>query len=169
MTRISARQVASSRDQRLSFRRRPRRSRGPKRISIRSTLDSQPVFGVDKLTSEYGAYGVHHRSVTAPLTRKSSRGNVNAGGRRSRVWYRPSRGTPCKKAETVFSDDNAIVLPDPDHSDTEERFLIIGLSAALRVLAVVHAEPEADNSIRLISARRATRCERGQYAARWKR
>jgi hypothetical protein len=69
----------------------------------------------------------------------------------------------------VFSDDNAIVLPDPDHSDTEERFLIIGLSAALRVLAVVHAEPEADNSIRLISARRATRCERGQYAARWKR
>lgn len=67
----------------------------------------------------------------------------------------------------MFSDDNAILVPDPDHSDTEERFLLIGLSAPLRVLVVVHCEPGPDKTIRLISARRATRSERGQYAARW--
>lgn len=67
----------------------------------------------------------------------------------------------------MFSDDNAILVPDPDHSDTEERFLLIGLSAALRVLVVVQCEPGPDKTIRLISARRATRSERGQYAARW--
>ena len=78
-------------------------------------------------------------------------------------------GVSFDEAETVFSDDHAIVLPDPDHSAGEERFLLVGVSAALRVLVVVHAEPEPDNTIRLISARRATRSERGQYAARWKR
>ena len=77
-------------------------------------------------------------------------------------------GISFEEAETVFSDDNAILLPDPDHSATEERFLLIGLSVALRVSVVVHCEQEADGVIALISARRATRSERGQYAARWK-
>ena len=76
-------------------------------------------------------------------------------------------GISFEEAETVFSDDNAILVPDPDHSDAEERFLLIGLSAALRVLVVVHCEPGPDKTIRFISARRATRSERGQYAARW--
>jgi uncharacterized DUF497 family protein len=57
---------------------------------------------------------------------------------------------------------------NPDHSSTDdERLLLIGLSAALRVLIVIHCEVEAD-VVRLISARRATRSERVQYA-RWKR
>src|SRR5262245_47642772 len=77
-------------------------------------------------------------------------------------------GISFEEAETVFSDDNAILMPDPDHSDDEERFLLVGLSAALRVLVVVHCEPGPHATIRLISARRATRSERGQYAARWK-
>ena len=76
-------------------------------------------------------------------------------------------GIRFEEAETVFSDDNAILVADPDHSDSEDRFLLIGLSAALRVLVVVHCEPGPDKTIRLISARRATRSERGQYAARW--
>jgi uncharacterized DUF497 family protein len=76
-------------------------------------------------------------------------------------------GISFEEAETAFSDDNAILVPDPDHSDREERFLLIGLSAALRVLVVVHCEPGPDRTIRIISARRATRSERGQYAARW--
>jgi uncharacterized DUF497 family protein len=50
----------------------------------------------------------------------------------------------------------------------EERFLLIGLSVALRVLVVVHCEPDPSGDIRLISARRATRSERDQYVARRK-
>jgi uncharacterized DUF497 family protein len=78
-------------------------------------------------------------------------------------------GISFDEAETVFSDDYALVLPDPDHSSPdEERLLLIGLSAALRVLVVIHCELEGGNIIRLISARRATRSERAQYDARWK-
>jgi uncharacterized protein len=77
-------------------------------------------------------------------------------------------GITFDEAETAFSDDFAIVQPDPDHSAGEPRFVLIGLSAALRVLVVVHAELAGD-VIRLISARRATRSERAQYGTRWKR
>ena len=74
-----------------------------------------------------------------------------------------------EEAETAFLDDFAIVLPHPDHSAADdERLLLIGLSAALRVLVVIHCEVDA-NVVRLISARRATRSERVQYDARWKR
>src|SRR4051794_37710524 len=58
-------------------------------------------------------------------------------------------GISFEEAETVFSDDNAIVLIDPDHSGGEERLLLIGLSAALRVLVVVHCEPGPVRTIRL--------------------
>ena len=79
-------------------------------------------------------------------------------------------GISFDEAETAFSDDYALVLPDPDHSSPEEaRMLLIGMSAALRVLVVVHCEREGGDIIRLISARRATRSERAQYDARWKR
>ena len=78
-------------------------------------------------------------------------------------------GVSFEEAETAFSDDHAVVLPDPDHSEVEERFLLLGMSAVLRVLVVVHCEPDADGAIRIISARRATRSERGQYTTRWKR
>lgn len=78
-------------------------------------------------------------------------------------------GITFEEAETAFSDDFAIVVPDPDHSSAdEERLLLIGLSAALHVLVVVHCERERGNVIRLISARRATRSERAQYDARWR-
>ncbi len=73
-------------------------------------------------------------------------------------------GVSFAEAETAFYDDYAKVLPDPDHSsDEEDRFLLLGLSSALRVLIVVHCLREAGSVIRLISARRATRTERAQY------
>jgi uncharacterized DUF497 family protein len=79
-------------------------------------------------------------------------------------------GVGFDEAETAFSDDYALILPDPDHSSSqEERLLLIGMSAALRVLVVVHCERAGGNIIRLISARRATRSERAQYDARWKK
>ena len=78
-------------------------------------------------------------------------------------------GVSFEEAETVFSDENAILLADPEHSASEERFILLGLSVALRTLVVVHCQPDAGGVIRLISARRATRSERGQYATRWSR
>jgi uncharacterized DUF497 family protein len=77
-------------------------------------------------------------------------------------------GISFEEAQTVFSDDNAVLVADPDHAAEEERFILIGLSGALRVLVVVHGEPGPDRTIRLISARRATRSERDQYVARWR-
>lgn len=71
-------------------------------------------------------------------------------------------GVSFEEAQTVFFDEGAILYDDPDHSDEEERFLLVGLSAALRVLIVVHCvrEEEDDEVIRIISARRTTSRER---------
>lgn len=79
-------------------------------------------------------------------------------------------GISFDEAETAFYDEHALILPDPDHSAPgDERLLLIGLSGALRVLVVIHCELEEGRVVRLISARRATRSERAQYDARWKR
>jgi uncharacterized DUF497 family protein len=78
-------------------------------------------------------------------------------------------GISFEEAETAFSDDFARVRPDPDHSAGEDRFLLLGLSAALRVLLVVHCIEEEARVIRIISARKATRAERAQYGTREKR
>ena len=78
-------------------------------------------------------------------------------------------GVSFAEAETAFYDDYAMILDDPDHSSDEERFLLLGMSGALRVLLVVHSVREASSVIRLVSARKATRSERAQYDARWKR
>ena len=78
-------------------------------------------------------------------------------------------GITFEEAETAFYDDYAIVVPDPEHSAGEERFPLIGLSGSTRLLVVVHCETDSGDLIRLISARRATRSERAQYDARWKR
>ena len=78
-------------------------------------------------------------------------------------------GVSFAEAESAFYDDYATVTDDPDHSGDEARFLLLGMSAVLRVLVVVHCVREAGSVIRLISARKATRSERAQYDARWKR
>lgn len=70
------------------------------------------------------------------------------------------------EAETVFEDEEALLLPDPDHSVGEERYILLGLSAALRVLVVVHCERHGGDVVRLISARKADRQERALYSER---
>ena len=67
------------------------------------------------------------------------------------------------EAKTVFFDENAIVIHDPDHSDNEERFVILGLSAIARLLVVCHCFRHNDSVIRIISARKATKRESMQY------
>lgn len=72
-------------------------------------------------------------------------------------------GVSFEEAQTVFFDEHALLYDDPDHSDDEDRFLLLGPSARLRVLVVVHCYRESDEVIRMISARRATRRERRAY------
>ena len=76
-------------------------------------------------------------------------------------------GVSFDEATTVFSDERALLIDDPDQSDDEERFILMGLSASLRTLVVCHCYREAESVIRLISARKASRKERNEYAERW--
>jgi len=66
----------------------------------------------------------------------------------------------------VFSDDNAILLDDPGHSDEEPRYVILGLSERLRILVVSHTVRDRGRTIRIISARKAVQREREQYFER---
>jgi len=75
-------------------------------------------------------------------------------------------GVSFEEAQTVFSDDQALVIDDPDHSDDEDRFILLGSSALLRVLVVVHAFRPAPDTVRIISARKATTTERTTYSRR---
>ena len=67
------------------------------------------------------------------------------------------------EARSVFFDEGALVASDPDHSDGEDRFLIIGFSIRARMLLVCFCERRSGNVIRIISARKATRKEQDQY------
>lgn len=75
-------------------------------------------------------------------------------------------GVSFEEAETVFLDEEALLMGDPDHSTDEARFLLLGFSAALRMLVVCHCVLEGGDVIRLISARKATKPERRQYRDR---
>ncbi len=66
----------------------------------------------------------------------------------------------------MFYDENAKQIPDPEHSEHEDRFVMLGMSERLRVLVVVHAYRESESVIRLISARKATQHEQEHY---WER
>jgi uncharacterized DUF497 family protein len=72
-------------------------------------------------------------------------------------------GVSFDEAKTVFYDENAIRYFDPDHSDDEDRFLMVGLSQKLRTLIVCHSFMEEDSVIRIISARKATKGEEDNY------
>jgi len=74
-----------------------------------------------------------------------------------------------EEAQTVFLDDCASLIDDPDHSREEERFLLVGLSAGLRTLTVSHCYRKADDVIRIISARKASPKERDAYIHRLRR
>ena len=71
-------------------------------------------------------------------------------------------GVGFAEACTVFGDPLEVTIPDPDHSTAEQRYLSVGLSIRGRVLVVSYAEP-ADDTIRIISAREASRRERNDY------
>ena len=70
-----------------------------------------------------------------------------------------------EEAQTVFLDQDALVIPDPEHSAVDARFVILGLSAVNRALVVVHCFREEKSVIRIISARKAGTKEQIPY---WK-
>ena len=72
-------------------------------------------------------------------------------------------GVSFEEAQTVFLDESARLLDDPDHSEDEERFLLLGYSFQARCLIVSHCYRQSDSVIRVISARRATVSEEEIY------
>jgi uncharacterized protein len=72
-------------------------------------------------------------------------------------------GVSFEEAQTVFLDASARLINDPDHSEDEDRFLLLGYSFQARCLIVSHCYRQSDSVIRLISARRATAQEEEVY------
>lgn len=68
-----------------------------------------------------------------------------------------------EEAKTVFYDPEALVIDDPEHSAEEDRFIILGLSTQANLLVVCHCYRQSETVIRIISARKATKTESGQY------
>ena len=74
-------------------------------------------------------------------------------------------GIAFAEAQTVFQDENALLIHDPDHSDLEERFILLGLSERLNLLVVCHCYRVSETVVRIFSARKATTTETRQYRA----
>ena len=72
-------------------------------------------------------------------------------------------GVSFDEAKSVFVDEHAKLINDPDHSDDEERFVLLGISSALRLLLVCHCYRSEGAVIRIISARKATARESRFY------
>ena len=74
-------------------------------------------------------------------------------------------GVSFAEASTVFEDVNALVISDPEHSENEERFVILGFSLQANLLVVCHCYRASESVIRIISARKATKNEEKAYRA----
>ena len=72
-------------------------------------------------------------------------------------------GVSFQEAETVFYDENAVEFYGDKHSEWEDRFLLLGVSATLRLLLICHCFKENDAVVRIISARKATAQEAKFY------
>src|SRR3989337_1353027 len=82
---------------------------------------------------------------------------------------RKNHGISFEEATTVFADEHALLLADPDHSAEEDRFILMGFSYSLRMLVGCHCYRRGEQIIRIISARKATKSERAIYSERWKK
>jgi uncharacterized DUF497 family protein len=72
-------------------------------------------------------------------------------------------GVSFEEGQTVFFDENAIEYFDPDHSEDEDRFLMLGLSYRLRILVVSYTLRKRGTEIRIISTKKATKKEQKEY------
>jgi hypothetical protein len=72
-------------------------------------------------------------------------------------------GVSFEEAQSTFKDEHAIRFFDPDHSESEDRFILLGISSTLRVVVVCHCFREEDVVVRIISARKADQSEERDY------
>jgi len=72
------------------------------------------------------------------------------------------KGVSFEEAKSVFSDELGRLVSDPEHSEGEQRFILMGMSVQFRILTVCHCEINSD-TIRIISARKADKNEKKQY------
>lgn len=72
-------------------------------------------------------------------------------------------GVSFEEAKSVFADERARLIADPDHSEEEDRFILLGYSSTLRLLVICHCYRSDESIIRIISARKATRHEAASY------
>ena len=72
-------------------------------------------------------------------------------------------GISFEEARTTFYDENAVQFYDPDHSDDEDRFILLGVSHKLNTLVVCHCFREEETKVRIISARKADKDEANVY------
>jgi len=82
---------------------------------------------------------------------------------RKETTNRRKHGVSFEEAQTVFLDENALLLHDTDHSADEDRFILLGMSFKLRTIVVCHCYRASEAVIRIISARKAARPEQKQY------
>ena len=75
-------------------------------------------------------------------------------------------GVSFEEARSVFYDESAVHFFDPDHSQDEDRFILLGMSVKLRVLVVCHCFRESETVVRIISARKTDKSEEADY---WRR
>jgi uncharacterized protein len=87
----------------------------------------------------------------------------DAGKAAANLW---KHGVSFEDARTVFVDEYALLRADEDHSDDEDRFVLLGLNRQMQMLVVCHCYRQDEEVISLISARRATSSERRQYEER---
>ena len=96
-------------------------------------------------------YNVHMQSLHIEWDQKKNRAN------------RKKHGVSFEEARTVFYDESAIQFYDPDHSDEEDRFILLGLSLKPQVLVVCDCFRESETVVRIISARTADKDEDREY------
>ena len=88
---------------------------------------------------------------------------------RKNALNRRKHAVSFEEARSVFLDEFALLIPDPDQSHPEDRFVLLGLSAMARALVVCHCVRAEDDAIRIISARKANREEQRTYTDRLER
>jgi uncharacterized protein len=96
-------------------------------------------------------YNVHMNGLSFEWDERKNRAN------------RKKHGVSFEEAQTVFLDEHALRFYDPDHSDDEDRFIMLGMSYKLRTLVVCHCFRSKEAVIRIVSARKATRNEAAAY------
>ena len=96
-------------------------------------------------------YNVHMKALEFEWDRRKETANVK------------KHGISFKEAQTAFYDESAIQFYDPDHSDEEDRFILLGFSLKPQVLVVCHCLRESETVVRIISARKADKDEEQAY------